>query len=121
MRLYEGVFIFPPASGPDAREKEMKSLEESIKKFGGVVAGKVDWGKRPIGYAVKKFKEGYFVVWDFQMPRDKVDLFRRALGLKEDLLKYMLTVKEEVMMKKGPEKKSPTQTAKVVQTTTTSQ
>lgn len=94
MRMYEGLFIFPPASGPEARQKEIESVEGAIKKFGGVIQEKIEWGKRELGYPLKKNREGHFIILNFQLDSLKVAALREAFTLQESLLKFMITIKE---------------------------
>ena len=104
MTLYEGLFIFPPESTPEMRNKQDKSLEDLIRKFQGNIVEKNEWGKKILGYAVKKFKEGFFVVVDFQLDPVKVNELRHGLTLQEDFLKFMITRKPSHKAKKSPEK-----------------
>ncbi|MDD5216711.1 MAG: 30S ribosomal protein S6 [Candidatus Omnitrophica bacterium] len=94
MKAYEGVFIYPPDSGTDTREREFRTLDDLIKKFQGTITEKIDLGRRQLGYSLKKFRDGYFLVLHFQMDPAKIDEFRKALELSEEVLKYMLTVKD---------------------------
>ena len=96
MKSYEGVFIFPPESTGDARKAQLKSLDDIIAKFQGSVIQKNEWGKKFLGYPLKKFREGYVVVADFEMPTSQAVEFRKNLELQEDILKYMITVKTTV-------------------------
>ena len=93
MRSYEGMFIFPPESAPESGKKQLKNLEDLISKFQGSIVEKIDGGKKPLGYPVKKFKEGYFILLDFQLDSLKMMELRNALTLQEDLLKFMITLK----------------------------
>ncbi len=93
MKSYDGIFIFPPESAPEARKRQLKGVEDLFQKYQAQILEKVEWGKRPLGYAVRKMKEGYFILWSFQMETSKVAEFRHALNLQEELLKFMLTVK----------------------------
>jgi small subunit ribosomal protein S6 len=104
MRSYESIFIFPPEETPEARKKQLKNLEDLIQKFQGIVEQKVEWGKRPLGYPVKKFKEGYFILCDFQMEPKNIAEFRRNLELQEELVKFMVTLKNIRAVKKPSEK-----------------
>ena len=93
MKSYEGIFIFPPESAVDARKAQLKGMDDTLAKFQGSVIQKNEWGKRSLGYPLKKFREGYVVVVDFEMPTAQAGEFRKNLELQEDLLKYMITVK----------------------------
>ena len=107
MKAYEGFFIFPPESNPDLRKTEIHQLEEGVKKFGGAVLQKIEAGKRPLGYPVRKFREGYVWIVDFQMDSLKAPEFRKALELQEGLLKYMVVVKKKVKPSKKSAGKTP--------------
>ncbi len=93
MRQYDGLFIFAPESGPEARKEEWSSLEGLIKKFKGRILEKNEWGKRPLGYEVAKHRDGYMIMLAFEMDPAQAGEFRRALELDAHVLKYMVTVK----------------------------
>ncbi len=95
MRKYEGVFIFPPDSTADARRKQEKDLEDILSKFEGAVLNKTEVGKKTLGYAVRKSRDGFVFIYDFQMNPGKLTDCRKALDLFDDLMKYMITVKSE--------------------------
>ncbi len=99
MRNYEGIFIFPPEGTPEVRKKQSGLLEELIKKFQGSVLHKTENPRRPLGYRIKKFNEGYCFVFDFQVPPSQMTELRKTLELQEDLLKFMLTVKPPAALK----------------------
>ena len=95
MKSYEGLFVFPPEATPDGRKTQIQNLEEAIRKYSGTVVQKVEWGKRPLGYPIRKFREGYFILLDFQMESLRATEFRKAIQLQEDFLNFMITVKTE--------------------------
>ncbi|MBN1688854.1 MAG: 30S ribosomal protein S6 [Candidatus Omnitrophica bacterium] len=99
MRLYEGVFIFPPEATAEMRKNEEKTLEDVIKRNGGKIVQKIDLGRKPLGYNLKKFKEGYFIVIDMEVPRGKTIELRNMLELNESLLHFMVTVKNQKVAK----------------------
>ncbi len=101
MTSYEGIFIFPPESVGDTRKTQLKTLDDIIAKFQGSIIQKNEWGKKQLGYPLKKFREGYVVVTDFDMPSSQAIEFRKSLELQEDLLKYMVTVKAKVKPEKA--------------------
>ena len=104
MKPYEGVFIFPPESAPEERKTQLKSLDDLIAKFHGEIVQKMEWGKRPLGYAIRKFREGHFLIVDFKMSPSGMAEFRKNLDLQDSLLKYMVTVKDTKVDKKAAAK-----------------
>ena len=102
MKSYEGYFVLPPDATIDMRKNQIKALEEMVKKFQGRVIQKTELGRRFLGYPVRKFKEGYAVVVDFESEPKEQDAFRKALDLHEDVIKYMITIKEIPRQKPEP-------------------
>ena len=94
MRAYEGVFVFPPEATTDGRKAQFKNMDDLMARFGAEITQKVEWGRRPFGYPVHKFTEGHFLIVDYKMDPAKATEFRKALELQEELLKYVITVKD---------------------------
>ena len=94
MRKYEGLFIFPPEATGEAKDPAAE-VTKWIEKFQGKVLQKTDLGKKSIGHPIKKYKEGKFLVFTFEMDSLRMQEFRKDLELQETLLKYMVTVFEE--------------------------
>ena len=110
MKPYEGVFIFPPESLPEVRKNQIKNLDDLFAKYKAEVIQRTEWGKKMLGYPLKKFHEGFFLVIDFRMDPAHANEFRKGLELQEELLKYMITVKN-TQAEKAPQKTtSPTTT-----------
>lgn len=101
MKKYEGLFIFPPEGAPQGPKGDEGQLEELIVRFGGRVFARNDWGRRPLGYSIKKFHEGRLLVWNFEMEGSQVGELKRALGLNERILKSSIFRQQEL---KSPEK-----------------
>ncbi len=99
MRVYEGIFIFSPESTPDHRKNQDTLVTGLVQKFSGQVVNITELGKKALGYYVQKFKEGFFVVVEFKMAPEKMVEFDQALRLQNEILKFMLTVKQEVKAK----------------------
>ncbi len=104
MKSYEGIFVFPPTSTPDERKAQDKVIDTQIDKFKGKVAQRAEWGKRSLGYVVKRFREGLFSFVEFEMDPSGVVDFRKALEVNPDILKYMVTVKDPKAGKIAPRK-----------------
>lgn len=93
MKSYEGTFIFPPEQSTDLQKAQVQQVEDLIKKCKGSVVQKTEWGKKTLGYPIRKFREGYVVFLEFQMDTTQAPEFRKALELQERLIKFMITVK----------------------------
>ncbi len=107
MKAYEGLFVFPPDSTPDVRKNQLKNLDDLIAKTKGQVTQKTEWGKKLMGYPIRKHAEGHVLIYDFQMDPANTVEFRRGLDLQEDLIKYMVTIKEVEKVRAEKKPKAP--------------
>ena len=105
MRKYEGLFIFPPEETPEAWKGEEKRLEEAISRLGGRILERKDWGRRPLGYAIRKFREGRILLWNFEIEGNQLGELRKTLALDERILKSTIVKPQEPKPLKEPVKK----------------
>ncbi|MCM8761010.1 MAG: 30S ribosomal protein S6 [Candidatus Omnitrophica bacterium] len=91
MNTYEGIFIIKP----DFKEEEVKdvckTITDIVAKNGGNVKKEENWGKKPLAYPVKKFREGFYYKLDFEAPADAVAKLETAYKLNADILRTMIT------------------------------
>jgi small subunit ribosomal protein S6 len=104
MRIYEELFI----AKPDATEEELDALIEQMKTIittaGGTV-NKVDkWGKRRLAYKVGKYREGEYVLMEFQADANAVSEFERRLRVADMVIKF-LTVRIDETLKRIEKRK----------------
>jgi ribosomal protein S6 len=107
LRKYEGVFIFPPEEGPEASKGDEKRLEDTLQRFGGRTLERKDWGRRLLGYPVRKAREARILLWNFEMDSAQVTELRKALALDEKILKSTVVRTIEVRPPKESPKKKP--------------
>ncbi len=109
MKLYEGLFILVSEASGEARKGQLDSIEDLIKKNKGIIRNKAEWGKKSVGYPLKKHRDGYYVIYDFEVPPASIFEIDRMLRLDETILKFMITVKNvrvPKLKKKKKEKKT---------------
>lgn len=90
MRNYEAMFIFEPNVAEEKLEKEVKSVERTIKTRG---KGKVKFdnlGKKTLAYPIKKFNEGIYVSYQFTAEPLAITKIKEALKHKENILRFMI-------------------------------
>ena len=99
MNKYESVIIV----NPNLEEESVKNL---IKKFSdlintdGTVASVEEMGKRKVGkkklaYEVKKNKEGYYVIINFEAQPELIVELERNYRITDEVMKFIV-IKEEV-------------------------
>lgn len=100
MKSYEGMFVFSPEISIETAKEQLKNVENLITKFQGQLVQAVEMGKRPLGYLVRKFREGQFFLLEYKLDPSKATEFRNSVQLQDDVIKFMITVKNEKAQKK---------------------
>ena len=94
MNKYESIIIV----NPNIDEAGLKALEE---KFTGLINenGKVEsveqMGKRRLAYEVKKFKEGTYVLFNFEAKPDSIVELERVYRITDEIIKFIVVRKED--------------------------
>ena len=89
MRIYEELFIVKP----DAPEEEVDQFIEQMKSVVTNSGGSVDkvdkWGKRRLAYRVDKYREGAYVLFQFNSAPETVKEFERRLRVSDMVIKFL--------------------------------
>ena len=94
MNKYESVIIV----NPNVDEAGLKALEE---KFTGLINenGKVEsvenMGKKRLAYEIKKFKEGKYMLFNFEANPDSIKELERVYRITDDVIKFIVVRKED--------------------------
>ncbi len=92
MNKYESVIIINP-------NVEETALKELIEKFQNLINtdGKVEkvneLGKKKLAYEVKKNKEGYYVVYDFEANPGLIAELERNYRITDEVIKFIVVKK----------------------------
>jgi len=104
MRIYEELFIVKP----DAPEEEIDQFIEQMKSVVTAANGSVDkaekWGKRRLAYRVDKYREGVYVLFQFNAAPETVKEFERRLRVSDMVIKF-LTVRIDQTLKRLDKRK----------------
>ena len=93
MNKYESVIIV----NPNIDEAGLKALEE---KFTGLINanGKVEsaqnMGKKRLDYEIKKFKEGTYMLFNFEANPDSIAELERVYRITDDIIKFIVVRKD---------------------------
>ena len=90
MRTYELLSIIKPNIDSEEFDKIVAKIEETIVTLEGKVTSTEKMGRKKLSYDIKDFRDGYFVVQNFEMKPELVEKFRRQLRLNENILRIML-------------------------------
>ena len=96
MRTYELLSIIKPNIHSEEFDKIVAKIEENIATLGGKVVSTDKMGRKKLSYDIKDFRDGYFVVHNFELEPNQVEKFNRQLRLNENILRIMLLEVSEV-------------------------
>ncbi len=89
MRTYEVVFV----AAPTLSEDDLNALVEQMKKSAESKKGKIvkvdSWGKRPLAYPIKKFKEGYYTVFTLEDNGEAVMELERRFRVTDSVIRFL--------------------------------
>ncbi|MBI2356599.1 30S ribosomal protein S6 [Candidatus Dojkabacteria bacterium] len=106
MKNYEMMIALKPLLPDDVRKALHKEMLDFIKASGGSVTDIDVWGKRYLAFKVKGHDEGYYIVYNFLMSASAVAELKRKLGLKGEILRFMISMVEHPeLVGKGIKKK----------------
>ena len=94
MNKYESVIII----SPNIEEEGIKSL---ISKFTdlinseGTVEKVTEIGRKKLAYEIKKNKEGYYVVFNFEAKPELISELERQYRITDEIIKFIVVKEEE--------------------------
>jgi small subunit ribosomal protein S6 len=90
MKRYEGMFILKPGLSEDEFAKASSSISDTVTKNGGTVENKEDMGLRQMAYAIKKEKQGRYLLVYFSAPTPAIAAMEKAYKLNESILRPII-------------------------------
>lgn len=97
MNQYEFIFLME-------NEKDQKDLRELIFSLSGKIIEEKAYGLKRLAYEIKKHKQANLFEWTIQLDLDKISEFKKKLGFKEKVIRYLMlkvkSKKEEVKREK---------------------
>ena len=94
-RIYELTVIFTPVLKEKGLTSTIANVEALVKKVKGKVLEVEEEGKQKLSYAIQKYKEGIYVFWKLQLPREEANKFESSLKLQKGVLRHLLVATDE--------------------------
>jgi len=91
LRPYEILLIVDPRPTDEEVTQLLTRLQDTLKELGASVQRVDNWGKRRLGYEIKKQREGTYVVFEVLAEPTAVKEFERQLRLNEAVLRFLST------------------------------
>ena len=90
MAFYELMFIVKPELDEEQVGSATDKVHQLVVANGGNVTKTASWGKRRLAYQVGPYKEGYYVVSNFEVEPDKVVELERVLKISDTVFRHLL-------------------------------
>lgn len=88
---YEIMYIVRPNVEESELNGIVKNFEEVLTKNGAKIESSKEMGQRELAYEIKKFKSGYYYLYEISSKDDKAEKeFNRLANLSEDIIRHMI-------------------------------
>lgn len=94
MRKYEAMYIIKPDLEQEVTKELIQKFQDIITDNGGEIEKVTETGKRRLAYEIKDFKEGYYVLVNFQAEPNVILELERVFRITENIIRY-LVIKDE--------------------------
>ncbi|CAM3075835.1 30S ribosomal protein S6 [Paenibacillus sediminis] len=90
MRKYEVMYIIRP-------DLEQEAVQATVEKFQGIISngGEITkhevMGKRRLAYEIKKFRDGVYVLVNFNAEPAVVTELERLMKISDEVIRYLIT------------------------------
>jgi small subunit ribosomal protein S6 len=89
------MYIVKPTLDDEAVETVTKKFDEQIAGIGGTVEKTEKRGRKRLAYEVKDFKDGFYVLTDFQADPAQIKELERLIKLNDDVIRHVIVRKDE--------------------------
>lgn len=95
-KIYELALALNPDKGHAELERQKHVFTKVIEDIGGSVKEVLEEGRRETAYPLQGESEAYFLFLKIELAADQVVVLSKALELHEDVLRYLITLYEEL-------------------------
>lgn len=94
-RKYEAFYIVKPEmSDPDV-QKVADRFRQVVESHGGTVEKAGKWDKRKLAYEINGYKEGNYVLMNFESPGDQIAELNRLMRINDDVIRHRIFAVED--------------------------
>ena len=86
-KQYECLLILNDAISDEEKKKTADKIKQIFNKFQVKVLKKIEWGRKKLGFPIKKTKLGVYFIFYIEVETDKISELRTLFGYEENILK----------------------------------
>ena len=94
MASYELMFIVKPELDDEQVATATDRVHQLVVANGGNVTKTAAWGKRRLAYRVGPYRDGHYVVSNFDIGSDKISELERVLKISDTVFRHLLVRRE---------------------------
>jgi len=91
IRKYEIVFISNPEITDQEIEELVKIVSKEINDLSGTIIKTDIWGLKKLSYPIKKFKEGNYVLIEFDILPSSISKLNKTVESNETIIRSLIT------------------------------
>jgi len=91
MKKYEIMTIIKAELAEKGAKDLSKKVQDQVESLSGKISSANFWGKRKLSYEIKREKEGFYDVINFELDPEGIQKLKSKLNLMDGLLRYLIT------------------------------
>lgn len=95
MKAYELLYIIRPDLDDEAVATTVDKFAEVVKNNGGTDVAVDKWGKRRLAYEINDYREGYYVLMNFNGEARTAQEVERVMKISDSVVRFLTTKKED--------------------------
>lgn len=92
---YETIFVINPEYSEEATKALIEKFTGIITNNGGTIDSIDEWGKRKLAYPIEDLTEGYYVLVNFEAPKDVPAELDRVYNITDGILRSIIVALEK--------------------------
>lgn len=89
MRRYETIFIASPVLTDEQADELVRNFEGIIAEQGGELLRTDKWGRKKLAYAIEKFSEGYYTLFEMNAGPNLIAELERRFRNNDSVIKFL--------------------------------
>ena len=95
MNKYELVVVVNAVIEDDARAAVIEKAKDLITRFGGIISGVDEWGKKRLAYEIRKMNDGFYYFIKFEAETTAIAEIESQMRIMDNVLRYLCVKVEE--------------------------
>jgi len=95
VRDYELVVVVSPENGDDGFPVTVERITNAIRERGCEIANVEEWGRRRMAYPIRRYLDGYYVIFHFSGEPSAIRPLESSLDLADDVLRHLVVRLDE--------------------------